>query len=279
MKKIFFIVSLMLFAGDAFAQSVRSLQTEVDEMREDLKIIQRRLYDKDGGLGGGSTPADTTVRIGEMEENVRNVVGRMDMLEYKLKSLEERIEVINKDIDVRIKMIEGKPITQNSTANVSAMPSFSAPVAEGAPKSLVGEAIDGSALQPVTGQSVEEIYQRGIDELRLNDNDKAIVTFGKIVSQYPGDKLAGNAQYWQGEGYYAKKDYEQAAIAFAKGYQNYKDSTKGPDSLLKLGMSMAALKKNPEACAAFTSLAKEFPKSSQDMKDRAKKEAAALNCK
>lgn len=105
------------------------------------------------------------------------------------------------------------------------------------------------------------------------------MTFGKIVSQYPTDKLAGNAQYWQGEAYYAKKDYEPAAIAFAKGYQNYKDSTKGPDSLLKLGMSMAALKKNPEACAAFTSLAKEFPKSSQDMKDRAKKEATALNCK
>ena len=68
-------------------------------------------------------------------------------------------------------------------------------------------------------------------------------------------------------------------MAFANGYQKYKDNAKGADSLLKLGFSMKGLKKDKEACVAFSSVAKEFPKASKLILDRAKLELGKLSCK
>ena len=75
-----------------------------------------------------------------------------------------------------------------------------------------------------------------------------------------------------------RKDFAKAAVAFAKGYEKYK-GPKGPDSLLKLGMSMRELKKKTEACVAFMSLPTEFPKAEAALLSRAKSEASKLNCK
>ena len=53
--------------------------------------------------------------------------------------------MVNKDVDVRIKMIEGKPI--NGGAGTKAKTAkFDAPKAENAPKSLVGDSIKGGDL-------------------------------------------------------------------------------------------------------------------------------------
>jgi TolA-binding protein len=68
-------------------------------------------------------------------------------------------------------------------------------------------------------------------------------------------------------------------VAFAKGYEKYKDGNKGADSLLKLGLSMQMLGKNEEACTAFVNLAKEFPNASANLKERATKSASELKCK
>jgi len=42
---------------------------------------------------------------------------------------------------------------------------------------------------------------------------------------------------------------------------------------------MKALKKNKEACAAFTSLPTEFPKADKNVKDKAAAEKKNLGCK
>jgi tol-pal system protein YbgF len=99
-----------------------------------------------------------------------------------------------------------------------------------------------------------------------------------LLTKYPDHELASNAQYWLGESYYGKKDYTKAAVAFATGYEKYKDGNKGADNILKLGMSMQMLGKKEEACTAFNNLAKEFPKASEVLKDKAAKLSTELNC-
>ena len=72
-----------------------------------------------------------------------------------------------------------------------------------------------------------------------------------FIQQFPNDQLAGNAQYWLGETYYVRKRYNDAATAFAFGYQKYPKSGKGADDLLKLGMSLGSLGQKQDACSAF----------------------------
>ena len=47
-----------------------------------------------------------------------------------------------------------------------------------------------------------------------------------FVEQHPQDDLTGNAQYWLGETYYVRgRSYQNAAFAFAEGYQRYPKKT------------------------------------------------------
>ena len=79
--------------------------------------------------------------------------------------------------------------------------------------------------------------------------EKALMAF---LEKHPQDDLASNAQYWLGETYYVRKNYQDAAFAFAEGYQRYPKSRKAPDNLLKLGMSLSRMNKREEACTAFS---------------------------
>ncbi len=275
MKKywLFIFVSFLAVASTAKAQDVSVLQQELEDMREDIKILQRRAYNNED-------KGDTVVQVSRLDEQVRSTSGKLDELEYKIKQLDEKIDMINRDIDVRIKLLEGKKIDSSVSANMpDNTPKFAAPVAVDAPQSIVGGSISGGELRPAKGDSAPEIYQAGLEALKANQYAEAEKAFTKVVTRFSGDRLAGNAQYWLGETFYARQEYDKAAIAFAKGYQQYHDNAKAADSLLKLGMSMKALKKNKEACAAFVSLPTEFPKAEKNVKDRAAAEKKNLGCK
>ncbi len=104
------------------------------------------------------------------------------------------------------------------------------------------------------------------------------LAFKAFVAQHPKDPLAGNAQYWLGETFYAQSDYKNAAIAFAEGYQKYPKSSKAPDNLLKLGMSLGQTGRKADACTAFKQLNSQFPSASAAIKDRTTRAQQRYGC-
>jgi len=129
------------------------------------------------------------------------------------------------------------------------------------------------------GANADEQYQYAFDLLRQTkyaDAENALNTF---VDEYPDHPLAGNASYWLGETYYVRRDYNNAALTFAQTFQKYPQSGKAPDSLLKLGMSLAALGETADACKALHELSARYPKAPDATKQRAAKEQAKNGCK
>ena len=53
---------------------------------------------------------------------------------------------------------------------------------------------------------------------------------------------------------YAKKDFSRAVLEFGEGLKNYPESIKGPDNMLKLGLSFSNLNKKTEACNVLIEL-------------------------
>ena len=90
--------------------------------------------------------------------------------------------------------------------------------------------------------------------------------------------LAPNAQYWLSETYYVRGDYKESAKMFAQGYQDYPQSPKASDSLLKLGLSLEKLGKKEDACLSFQQLKKEFPGDNVPASRRASQEIKQLGC-
>lgn len=282
-QKIFVLsFSAMLFSSVSYAQQFGALEADVEALKEEVRVLQREAYRaKNDDAFGPVSGSDMAVRVGEIDENMRKINGRMDEIEYKLKTMDERITMINRDIDVRISMMEGKPIKGYEGAGIKEPKEKFAPkVAENAPKSLVGGLIDkGNDLPSVPTKNAEQIYKEGLEFLKAKNYEKAEASFDSVLRRFPKDKLAGNAQFWLGEVYYSQGQFKEAAVAFGKVYKSYKDGPKGADSLLKLGMSMAELKNNEAACEAFKNMNSEFPKAEDRVKKKAQEEAKRLGCK
>ena len=320
----FLLCGSLLSAVPAYASS--DMQKELEELREDLMVLQRQIY-RGAGSSGKSAKSDTVskeqasagniqVKIGEYDEVIRKVNGRMDTLEYQLKQLDGKLDKINRDFEIRFKILEGRSVPANLSAPTPTVPTvYDAPVASGASKAVTGDGIHGDDLAPIAGSNVaaektsaaasdngmpqsliaddvsanpapvskaksaEEIYANGMEALKAEMFDEAEIAFQQILKQYPNDKLAGNAQYWLGDIYFKQGNYDKAKVAFKNGYEKYHNGNKAPDSLFKLGLVFKAQKENKKACIVLSSFGAEFPKANADLAKNVKKEAAKLGCK
>ncbi len=172
------------------------------------------------------------------------------------------------------------PISQPATETFQAPPVMQAAPSPGpVAAARIGAASGGNtASVALPDGTPQQQYDYAFDILRQADYDRAERALRLFLEENSTDALAGNAQYWLGETYYVRGDFEQAAVEFLSGYQTYPTSSKGPDNLLKLGLSMARLGQTDGACTALTRLATEYPSGSDTIRRRAQTERARLKC-
>ncbi|MDB5490580.1 MAG: repeat containing exported protein [Micavibrio sp.] len=135
-----------------------------------------------------------------------------------------------------------------------------------------GTATDGSAGTP-TGE-----YEAAYTLLKNQDYAAAQAAFDAFIKKYPDNSLVPNAKYWTGETYYVRNNFDQATRVFAETYQKYPNAPKAPDTLLKLGMSLAGQGKTKDACIALAQLKKQYPAGSAPVLSRGDQELTRLKC-
>ncbi|HUR44153.1 MAG TPA: tol-pal system protein YbgF [Aestuariivirga sp.] len=135
-------------------------------------------------------------------------------------------------------------------------------------------AIETVSLSP---DSPEALYERSNESLLRRQFGDAEAGFSTFIEKFPDHSLAGSAQYWLGETYYAQSDFRQAAQAFLRGYKQYPKSRRAADSLLKLGISLDRLGQKQQACASYDAVSSEYPKAVEARK-RAQAEAKRAGC-
>jgi len=301
--------------GRAQDQTVKPLLDRLDRIERDVNLLQRQVY---RGTTAGGTPApvnppdtasplSTEVRIGQLDDRLRTVTGQIEEINYALDQLKRRLDTLSGDIDQRLSALEQHPGPPGkggapSLAMRSPPPAAGPPVAPpgaGAnpaePPSVSGTlgTLPGpgatelpppppaTAATPValpTNATPQEQYNFAFGLLRRADYPNAEQALRTFIQRYPNNELAGNAQYWLGETFYVRKDFENAATAFALGYQKYPKSGKAADNLLKLGMSLANLGKKSEACSAYSRLDRDFPTAPSNIKERETSERQQLGC-
>lgn len=135
------------------------------------------------------------------------------------------------------------------------------------------------SLAALPNADAQALYEKGYGALLQRDYRAAEASFSKMVAGYPNDPLAGSAQYWVGETQYIRKQYQKAADSFLAGYRKYSSSDKAPDTLLKLGMALAALGEKDAACSTFKQLNEKFPNAPDHLRKEAKGAAGKAGCK
>ncbi len=131
---------------------------------------------------------------------------------------------------------------------------------------------------PAYGLTAQEQYDRAFSLLRNGEYDEAETAFKGFLKKNPKDKLADNAKYWLAETHYGRKQYDAAAVTFADAYQSAPKGPKAPDSLMKLGLSLAGLKKTEDACTTLGEVLNRYPNASAAVKKRTQQELTRLKC-
>ena len=324
--------------------SMQELLNRVDRLQRELSTLQRQVYRGEAppaaaplpgsGSIGSSAPAESdagdprvaarnSVRITQLENEIRNLTGRVEEVDFGLRQIRDRLDRLVTDVDQRLAALEGGQPTgplppagsgiRSPGDPMSAVPQSAAPPANGAPvltppplrqpqAATVGAPPrplgtiprDAAVTEPRGPDTVppqppaagglpagteQEQYDYALSlMLQKQDFAMAETALRSFVEAHPEGELAGNAQYWLGETHYVRKNYQDAAFAFAESYQKYPKGSKAADSLLKLGMSLAQLDKKREACTAYSRLLSNFPDANARLKARVQRERSAANC-
>ncbi len=181
----------------------------------------------------------------------------------------------------------GRPLPPDPNAPPPPPPAPEPTAQQAAPRAAPGPgpvssgqiAMAPSAAVKLPEGTPKQQYEFAFEFLKRQDYPKAESTLREFLQKHPKDPLAGNVQYWLGETYYVRGDFQQAAVEFLSGYQKYPKTAKGPDNLLKLGMSMSKLNQVPGACTALGRLAKDYPDADATVLKSGKTEFARLKCK
>ena len=56
-----------------------------------------------------------------------------------------------------------------------------------------------------------------------------------------------------------QKEYREASLGFAEGYQKYPESVKSPESLYKLAETLTKIEKKDEACNTLNQFVLKYP--------------------
>ena len=203
-------------------------------------------------------------RINQLQQSITLLTGQIEQLQYQNQQLQQQMEKMQSDYEFRLDQIEKG---RGGTAPPRPGPGPSVPPAP-----------SNSGAPPASTAGADQLYKDAFNLLQEGDYAGAEKGFRTFVQKYPQHVLAGNAQYWLGETYYVRKDYDNAATAFALGYQKYPKSGKAADNLLKLGMALGNLGKKSEACAAFTRLDRDFPTATGNVKEREAGERQQVGC-
>lgn len=159
--------------------------------------------------------------ISSLRSEVQSLLGQVETLGFELENQAAGNRDLYLDLDRRL-----SNLTETQT-RLQSMPS----------------AASGSAVAAVTDQ---QAYDAAFAMVSSRNYAQAQAAFESFLSAYPASQLRGNAQYWLAETFYAQLEFAAALAEFQRVINNYPQSAKLPDALLKIGYCNDELG-NPDA--------------------------------
>lgn len=252
----------------------------------------------------------TDPRVVQLEEQVRQMTGQIEELNFLLLQMQEQLRKMQEDNDFRFQELEGTSGTPEPERESRVQPGEQTvagsdeTTSRGEPPRNLGEIVinpDGSVKEATLGEPMDllgsrattdetvvaalpntndpaELYSDAYEFILSGDYKTAEAGFREHVERFPGDERSADAHYWLGESILSQQRPAEAAEVFLAASRDFPDARKAPDMLLKLGMSLAALGQRDIACATFKEVNTRYPGASDILKGRVSQEQAIAGC-
>lgn len=250
MRKLILLAIAMSAAGCASASQVRLLEQRValgetrtseaqERARKDREQIAARAAEDDKAMRRdlatlGARADAMTQRIQVLEgrtDEAQSSAGKVSINAQRMIQMEEeqlRLKEQNAQLEQRLAAME---------------------------KVLLGGGAGGSGAskQPFDDDAA---YKEALGLHNAGEFEKAREGFERLLREKPDSKLASNAVFWIGEGYFKQKQYAEALARYTNVVEKYPDSNKRCAALLKIGVTLQELGEKQKAKTFFGEVTK-----------------------
>ncbi|HEX4196146.1 MAG TPA: tol-pal system protein YbgF [Caulobacteraceae bacterium] len=280
----FSTTALTLAAATAFAQAEAGDAPRPDQGRSDDRIdrIEKQLREvREIVLQARSTGQPVEIKEAGPDPQVTALAAKFDDMGQTLQSLNSEVESLTHDDQQAHRDADAAKAEVAALADrVDKLEKQVASLATAPPPPPAadnGQAPAAEASPPPGGGDPKAAYASARKLMMDGDYPAAASAYQDYLDHYPKDSSAPEARYWLGETKYAQGDVAGAAIAYIAAIHGWPQTAWGADAAVKLSLSMLALNKPVQACAALADFGRHYARASAAEKARA--EAAKVKAK
>ncbi len=265
------IVCLFLTNFSTYGEeSQRSLKQQLDRLQRDVDDLSKLVYQKNIHNVESENKAESEnsmnisafdMRIYDLEKDIKTLNSNFEEVIFQIDALKKLYEELNIKIDThlidKIKESETSEISSNEIKDNSVSENTLGTLIINS-EDLSDSTEDNQLDNKILDLSPDEQFQIAFDLLRSQQFDQAKKALEEFIENNSENELAGSSYYWLGEIHLLKKNYREAALIFAEGYQKYPTSIKSPDSLYKLAEALSEIDKIIDACNTLKKFTKEY---------------------
>ncbi len=271
--QIVFLVGVLLL-GCASSKDVKVLDKEMDKLYSQINTLRKENDLTKNDLSdlkaeNQKLKADLFLRLENIQSEVRSL--STDIEEYKelLKRPSKEMDRIKDDLEGRLKALEERRKTQEERIKEveDRLKGYEPKTPGLGSKATESENLASSkeALSELKGVStgMGDLYRDAYETFHKGDLEGARRKFEGFLRQYPNTELSDNAQFWIGETYYLKKDYEKAILEYEKAIAKYPEGDKVPPAMFKQALAFLELGDRTNARNLLKRVIEKYPRSDQ----------------
>ena len=298
MFKYILTVLILFFSSYSFSnESDLTISQQLERLQREVSDLSKEVFSNSPNQSNGTNNdfvknlSAIDLRIYDIENDIKNLTSNLEELYFQLDDIFNKLEnlelVINNLQSVPLKSVEVsndeisedssevKSNTLSETENTLGTLNISKNTND-TNEEVISEDQEVNSNEKEEILSPEDQFQVAFDNIRNKKWQDAKTSFEQFISDNPQNQLSGSAHYWLGELYILEKNYREAALIFAEGFQKFPDSIKAAEMLFKLSQSLYQVEKTNEACKTMEKLITDFPKNK--IIPQTKKQIVEYNC-
>jgi TolA-binding protein len=277
-----------------------ALQNQILELRHDVQILQNEVS-RGGGGGGGAPVRSAPIASGGGGDITAQLLARVDALEEQVRQLRGRIDetanqqqVQNADLTKQIGDLGFQMQTLQGGSGAArppgAGPSLGQPgqTLSPPPSNLGNRPPAGGTVGAAGSPPPLPVAARRTPELAIQDGNAALARRDYATAEAQARDVLDNnrtsprsydAQYLLAEALSGKRDYSQAAIAYDDAYRRSPKGVHAQESLLGLANALTAINEKRAACDTLSQYRASFPAPRADLREAVASASQRAGCR
>ena len=299
LKYIIAILILFLSSYVYSNESELTISQQLERLQREVSDLSKEVFSNSSSQSSGTDNdfvknlSAIDLRIYDLENDIKNLTSNLEELYFQLDDIFNKLEnlelVINNLQSIpsnNVKVNTDEVLQDSSEVNSNTLSDAETENTLGTlniskntndtNEEVISEDQEVNSNEKEEVLSPEDQFQEAFDNIRDKKWQDAKTSFEQFISDNPDNQLSGSAHYWLGELYILEKNYREAALIFAEGFQKFPDSIKAAEMLFKLSQSLYQVEKNVEACKTMEKLIIDFPKNK--IISKTKKQIIEYNC-